>query len=169
MEPNLEFVRLSPDEWEKAKEFRIRAVTDQPRAFGSTPEEDNEIPEEEWRRRLTEKSSLYAQEEGKLLGTVAVVPEKDTKSRHIANIWSVYVVPESRGKGIARELLTRAMRAAVETHPDLVKFRLTVTVTQQEALKLYESLGFERVGLFKKELLANGEFIDEIVMEKYLS
>jgi|SRR3989338_661223 len=163
-----EYVRLTPDDWQKLRDLRIQAVTEQPKAFGNTPQEELSRTEEMWRDRLEKKTYLFAQEGDSLVGMVSVVPELAEKTKHIANIYSMYVVPESRGKGTARTLLTRAIEEAKVLHPEIVKLELNVAVTQLEALQLYESLGFERAGYLRKELFVDGEFIDEIQMEKFV-
>jgi putative acetyltransferase len=73
----------------------------------------------------------------------------------------MFVVPEARGRGIGRALLTKiedAWRCRVET------LRLETGIKQDAAIRLYESAGFQHRGPF-------GSYRDDphsVFMEKRL-
>jgi ribosomal protein S18 acetylase RimI-like enzyme len=63
------------------------------------------------------------------------------------------------------------MSAALEeamSRGNVVKVRLSVNPEQKIAISLYRAQGFKIVGLLKQELLINGRFHDEVIMEKFL-
>ena len=62
-----------------------------------------------------------------------------------AEITNVAVKQELRGKGIARELLQELFR--VGTAQGVFAYTLEVRVSNTPAIHLYESLGFENVGI----------------------
>ncbi len=162
-----EIVPLKPNDWEALREIRLRAVKEEPSAFGATWKDESEKTEEEWKRRLTEGSYFAAKENGSLVGITRFVVQKGEMLKHIAEIFSMYVIPEARGKGIGRMLMETAL-TELKKIPGMLKVRLTVAVTQKEAQALYESIGFKRVGLFEKEGNLNGHYVDVQVMEKFL-
>ena len=163
----MEIVRLGPNDWEAMKALRVRSVEEQPYAFLQTKDEALKMDEVEWRKRLSEGYFLSARSDGEILGVVAAKRDKTLKTRHVAYIFGVYVIPEARGKGMARKLM-EALMEELEKDPHVIKFELNVALPQKDALKLYENLGFERVALLKKELFVNGEYIDEYAMEKFI-
>lgn len=167
---DFEIIKPYVDEWQSVKDLRTRALIDSPKAYGEIPAENEALSEDQWKDRLLKQTYTCARtiSSRKLVGMVAIVREENVKSQHIAEIKGVFVIPEIRGKGVARALLNYAMNEAIEKYPDLVKFKLCVSVSQPEALALYKSLGFEELGVLQKELFVDGEFVDEIEMFKML-
>lgn len=161
-------VNLSEDSWRAAKDLRVRSVREEPRAYGQTPEEALAVSEEKWREELREGHYLFVESGGSLSGMACLVPEKLEKLRHTAWIYNVYIAPELRGRGAGREMLTRLINEGKEKYPQLVKVMLYASCTQTAALSLYESLGFQKVGLLEKHMLVAGEFVDEWEMVKFL-
>lgn len=86
------------------------------------------------------------------------------RMRHVAHIASVGLMGAHQGKGIGR----RMMEGIIERlRTDGVKrIELTVAGDNPRAMKLYESLGFEREGVFPKYFLRAGEteYKDEVAM-----
>jgi ribosomal protein S18 acetylase RimI-like enzyme len=56
-------------------------------------------------------------------------------------IWGFYVARRSRGRGIGRALLARALEVA-RAMPDAGRLELAVSETSASAIRLYESAGF---------------------------
>jgi putative acetyltransferase len=50
----------------------------------------------------------------------------------------------------------------------LKKVHLTVRADNKRAIRLYSRFGFEIEGTFKKEMLLNGEFLDDYRMALFL-
>lgn len=113
------------------------------------------------------KNALYALSQGEPVGTVTYVFGDKIKARHIARIFAVYVDPAYRGKGIGKRLLKRALEL-IQANKKIVKVQLMVNCEQRAALNLYKSVGFNAVGLLKKETKVRGRFYDELIMEKML-
>jgi putative acetyltransferase len=100
---------------------------------------------------------LVAREGGVALGCGAYQRQGDGS----AELKSMFVVPEARGRGIGRAIL-----AAIEhaLRGQVTALRLETGVRQPEAIRLYESAGFARRGPF-------GSYRDDplsIFMEKPL-
>jgi putative acetyltransferase len=100
---------------------------------------------------------FVARERGVTLGCGAYQLHGDGS----AELKSMFVVPEARGRGVGQAILAaieRALRGRVPT------LRLETGVKQQSAIRLYEAAGFRRCGPF-------GSYRDDplsIFMEKPL-
>jgi GNAT superfamily N-acetyltransferase len=104
--------------------LRLRALRESPEAFGSTYDEAVGRPlAVAARRALPDPDApdnftlgAFAPE---LVGFVGFEREEGRKNRHKGSIWGMFVAPESRGRGIARDLLAalvareRQQRAAL--------------------------------------------------------
>ena len=92
---------------------------------------------------------------------------KHQKTKHIANIYGVYVKKEYRAKGVGK-MLVKAAISEIQKNESIVKINLNVNPRQKAAVKLYRRYGFKAIGTLKKDLFINGKFYDEVVMEKHL-
>lgn len=104
--------------------------------------------------------------EGRLVGTVivALTARARLKQRHKTEFWSVYLVPEHRGSGLARAMLERAIAEARTLGFEAAV--LTVVSHNAGAIRLYGSLGFVPYGLERQALkLPDGRYCDEVLMQ----
>lgn len=163
---SFEIVELTKDDWQQLRDLRLQALKNAPRAFDQTVEEASAQSESEWKHKLTTGRYFCAKEGGKLVGMVCVVKDKGEKREHVLNVYSVYVAPEARGKGVAKALFDRVMQEASDGVTK--KIRLQVASDNESAKGLYENFGFQQVGFLKGELNVDGSFVDELVMEKFL-
>jgi ribosomal protein S18 acetylase RimI-like enzyme len=158
--------RLPEDEWNKYREIRLECLKNDSIAFGSSYEEEKDHEESVWRSRI--KDALFAlDEKGNPVGVMAFLFNSRVKTKHRADIYSVYIRPEYRGKKIGIKLFEEALRL-IKLNKDVVKINLTVNPLQKPAVKLYEHYGFKNVGKLSKELLIDGVFYDEVLMELIL-
>ena len=83
-------------------------------------------------------------------GVTAFWNEAENKrtGKRIGKTEDVFVIPEWRGRGVARQLVAEALRYLKEN--GLEEARLEVRTTNHSALKLYISMGYEIV---REELL----------------
>ncbi|WP_139490563.1 GNAT family N-acetyltransferase [Brevibacillus dissolubilis] len=98
---------------------------------------------EQLNKTTLEKGAFYllAKDGEQLAGWVMVGSNKDFFSEEmIGFIYELYVFPEYRGKGIAKELMTEGISALREEGYE--EIRLNVFAGNQGAKRLYESLGF---------------------------
>ncbi len=154
--------RLPEDEWEKYKEIRLEALKNDSIAFGSSYEEEINRPESHWKTRTI--GAVFAFAEEKVIGLMSYKDEDRVKTKHKSGIYSVYVRPDYRGQGVGKQLLQETLRL-IKENKEIIKVNLTVNPLQISAVKLYESVGFKAVGTLHKELLINGIFYDEVLME----
>lgn len=150
-------------------QLRLRALREEPEAFGSAYEESAARPMAEVEKMLTytDGSFVIGAFAPELVGTVGMYRGHGQKSRHRGGIWGVYVAPESRGKGVARALMTAAIEQA-NTVEGLELLNLSVVTTNEHAHKLYQSLGFTEYGVEPHALKLDGQYFDEYMMVKHL-
>jgi RimJ/RimL family protein N-acetyltransferase len=75
-----------------------------------------------------------------------------------------------RGKGLGKALLKSLIAWASQPHIKVEKIELGVLSENATAIRLYESLGFEREGLVRKAVKTReGRYLDEVQMGLFLS
>jgi ribosomal protein S18 acetylase RimI-like enzyme len=104
--------------------------------------------------------------EDQLIGIVTLVTERRNKLKHRANIAAMYVDPEYRRSGTGKKLLEEAIKKAKELE-GIEQIYLSVTSTNEAAIKLYLSLGFTTYGKDIKALKINNRYYDEDLMAIY--
>ncbi len=123
----------------------MRALRDHPEAFASSVEEEESTTvadiSERLRKEHAENCSFGVFIDEMLAGIVHLSRSLRAKTRHKAYIGGMYVVPEGRGQGAGRALLEAAITHA-RTLKDLEEVVLAVTVGNEAARHLYESVGF---------------------------
>lgn len=162
----MKVARLPEERWQEAKDLRLRALRSDPIAFGSAYEEEEKLPEAEWRRR-THNMLVVISDDNNLVGTITYLFGDRIKTKHIAHIYGVYVTPEFRGKGLGRKLLESALEG-ISKNEGIVKVQLTVNTKQEAAVRMYTDFGFQIAGQLASELKVGDEYYDELVMEKML-
>jgi GNAT superfamily N-acetyltransferase len=162
--------RLTPSDVVEYRRIRLRGLRESPTAFGSSYEEEVKRPIEMFVARLEQadgKWAFGAFENNRIVGVVTLIREDGEKERHKASIFGMYVEPEMRRKGIARELLGRAIATARRVR-GLKQLRLSVVETCRPALRLYKSEGFKVYGREEDALLVSGAFYTELLLVRKL-
>lgn len=158
--------RLNPSDSDAFQALRLAALREAPSAFGSSYEEEKDLPPSTLQGRLQAKPDrgvFGAFEATSLVGIVGLGREDQRKLEHKALIWGMYVAPQARGKGIGRALLLEAL-AFARSVPAIRQVNLCVNASNIPAIHLYESVGFEKFGLEPGAMLIDGELHDEMQM-----
>lgn len=164
---------LGPDDAEAYKAIRIKALSEHPEAFGQSFEEAQQQSVEEIRRDIAGWHSAGGfalaafNEEGSILGMVAVGRSKYEKMRHRGHIWGVYVDPSTRGQGIATKLFAGIIARASKSS-DLVQLDIEVVTENTVAFELYKKMGFVVVGEQPRAIKVNGKYFDEHLLVRHL-
>ncbi len=132
----------------------VKAITDIEKACFSVPWSENAVKES-----LEAGTHFYsAKLKEKNVGYMGL--SKICDEGYVTNI---AVLPEYRRKGIAKKLI----KYVIDTFKNDLRFiSLEVRVSNQNAISLYEKLGFEKVGLRKRFYTSPTE--DALIMTKYL-
>ena len=149
--------------------LRLSALRECPEAFGSSFEEESDIPIAVVSDRIaaTANHCLFgAFDQADLVGCIGLRRETKRKLAHKALVWGMYVAPSYHSKGIGRQLLAEALQLA-ESMAGLRQVKLSVTAANAAAITLYESMGFRSFGVELNSLLLDGVFHNEIHMVRY--
>src|SRR5258708_39455731 len=159
--------KLKSQDLVEYRRLRLRSVETDPNAFFLRFSQAKKYPDSFFLSELLEKNTdtfgFYGTfEDMKLVGMISLQPLGGSK----AQIFTLYVDPLYRGKGIGRmlldEVLVKASQSAIES------IKLTV-IAGNTAIALYESIGFKLVGENKKALHNDSGGFDELVFQKELS
>ena len=145
--PELVVRRVRSGEWKQYRELRLRALANDPMAFGSTLLREQGYPDEKWQEYC--RSGSAAENSSTWIATTIddqwvgmCVCAEHEGDLHLFAMW---VDPEYRGRKAGGSLLDATLRWVDERFPER-KVILQVNPTQAAALKLYLSRGFRANG-----------------------
>lgn len=133
--------RLETDDWQLAREIRLRALTEAPYAFGSTLQRELSFDEQNWRARLARGAWFVAFAGEEPVGVAAGIVDEDAPGA--MQLVSMWVDPSWRGSGVAATLVEQVVAFAEERTTEL---GLWVADGNDRARQLYERLGFVATG-----------------------
>ncbi len=168
-----EIIKLSPERWKEYKDLRLYGLAESPLSVVKNETEMKAIKDDLWinylKSALQEKKMylLFAQVNGKIIGVSGALVDDFEKMKHRALIISIYVLPEFRKQGVAKELLQALMDRLAQN--GIAQVRLFVETQNDDAIGLYKSLGFKTVALCEKYINLDGVYYDQYMMSKELS
>ncbi|WP_333679555.1 GNAT family N-acetyltransferase [Dyella sp.] len=127
--------------------------------------DSDQISRAQFRRHLDSDSArvlVASANRRRFLGTAMVFFRKGSQ---VARLYSIASLPEARGKGVGTALIDAAEAAARQRRCQ--SLRLEVRTDNDSAIRLYERLGYARIGPVKKEFYEDGS--DAFVYEKILA
>ena len=152
----------------KVREFNENDIQAANEIWNEVVEDGVAFPQEEC---LTEKSGLeffksqsytgiaYDEETGDIVGLYILHPNNVGRCGHICNA-SYAVSSSARGKGVGRMLVSDCLERAKKYGFKILQFNAVVR-TNKSARKLYESLGFVKLGVIPKGfLMKDGHYED---------
>ncbi|MER7505077.1 GNAT family N-acetyltransferase [Nonomuraea pusilla] len=148
--------QLGPDDGERLKEIRLRALQEAPGAFGSTYAREAAFTPETWAERLRNPGTRYwvaRSETGQDIGIVCVYTHREG-----LELVSMWVAPEARGRGVAGRLVDAAVEYARGTGAD--ELTLWVIGGNEAARSLYVSKGFVPTG--REQALPSDPTVTEV-------
>jgi ribosomal protein S18 acetylase RimI-like enzyme len=99
--------RVEPDDWQRLRDVRLRALTSDPDAFLETVANARTFPDERWRERAqpTDRNVTFVHEQNRAFdGMVSAFVADEAETAHLVGMW---IAPELRGSGVARKLVER--------------------------------------------------------------
>jgi GNAT superfamily N-acetyltransferase len=122
--------------------LRVQALTDSPRAFGSTLERELARTTEDWRRWMAPGVTFILEASGEARGLVA--GGRDKSDPAMVDLMAMWVHPDLRGTGAADALVLSVKSWAAEVGATQV--RLNVVENNSRAKRCYERAGFRATG-----------------------
>ncbi|MFW6263568.1 MAG: N-acetyltransferase family protein [Thermotogota bacterium] len=160
---------LNEQDTQVYRTIRLNALKNSPESFGSSYEEEAAFGVERFTKRITKPNSYTfgVFKENNLAGICNISFQPRKKMNHRADIFSMYVEPEFRGKGIGKALIEIAIKSAGE-RKNVQQIYLTVVSSNQTAKSMYESFGFKTYGVDRRAMRYNGTFYDHDLMVLFL-
>ncbi|HUD53960.1 MAG TPA: GNAT family N-acetyltransferase [Terracidiphilus sp.] len=139
--------RIAPANALLFKTIRLRALQNDPTAFGSTFAKESQLSDEEWVNRSHRWNGdgaigYLAFDGEKVCGLVACyTDEQDRQRAHVISMW---VDPAWRRAGVGTALIEGLQSWA--TSRKMRELKLMVTSVNDNAIRFYERLGFRMSG-----------------------
>jgi len=149
--------------------LRLRALHEDPEAFGSTYAQEAARPLAVTQARLQvpDNATFGAFDNGSdgagsstLVGIVTLIRQDGEKDRHKTEMVAMYVASEARGRGIGR-LLVQAVIARAQATAGVEQIHCTAVTANAAALSLYHALGFASYGIERHALKVGDQYWDE--------
>jgi len=162
--------QLPVKDWQKFKEIRLEALKTNPTAFSNTYEDIAKYPDEKWQKQMKQSEKkdenyfLFAFDGDKVIGMNGAYWTNKPVTKHIAEVFGVFVNPAYRGQGIGKRLMDEII-TEIKKNPQFKKIKLGVNAENIQALKLYLSCGLKVVGRLEKELKFGDKYCDELLLE----
>jgi len=157
---------LIPDDAGEWLRLRVEALEGDPEAFSASLDEYRSLSLEEVKKRLWSDGDAFvvgAFKEGCLRGMAGFYREKGPKSRHKGRVWGVYVTAGARGARIGYKMMQALLERAMRIE-GVEQVLLSVATTQEPAIRLYRSVGFQSFGREPRALRIGDRYIDEEYM-----
>jgi ribosomal protein S18 acetylase RimI-like enzyme len=135
-------VRIGERDWEQLREIRLRALRENPEAFGARPEREERFGPKHWQMRLRSSPTwLATSDTGDPVGVVTMIsePASPVDDRHLLGLW---VAPEVRRSGVGWALLDTVCKAAADEGARTLS--LWVDDENAPAIDLFVRAGFVR-------------------------
>ncbi|MGC9167024.1 MAG: GNAT family N-acetyltransferase [Thermoplasmata archaeon] len=108
---------------------------------------------------------LVAEHENRVIGVLTLIREPFLKNRHVA-VLGIAIKSGFRHEGIGSALMEESIKWAKEQN--IEKITLEVFSTNTNAIELYKKFGFEIEGIRKKQFKILGNYVDDVLMAKFL-
>jgi ribosomal protein S18 acetylase RimI-like enzyme len=155
---------LTPADTEAYRAVRLRALREEPPAFGSLPDDEPDILETADRLAASDDRCFFgAFHEEQLVGIVRLSRYPASNENHRVYLAGLYVLPDFRRHGCGRKLVCAAIERAANL-PGVRRINLSVVTDQEPAIRLYQSLGFHIYGTEPETFSRAGRFFDEHLM-----
>jgi L-amino acid N-acyltransferase YncA len=118
----------------------------------------------EWDQRHHPHSRFVYEEEGQVLGWVALAPVSLRQAYRGVAETSIYLAPQAQGKGVGIQLMGRAI-ASSEAH-GMWTLYAALFPENEASVRLHEKCGFRRVGVRERIARLDGVWRDTLVMER---
>jgi ribosomal protein S18 acetylase RimI-like enzyme len=133
----------------------------------TTPADIHYETMDEYAKHCPEGSQFVAIVEGKVAGYIGYNNPLPIKSHQHVLMIDMGVHPAFQRKGIGSKLLTFMEKWAKEQ--GIKKLSLRVLATNPGAIALYQANGFKEEGRLVDEFLLDGNYVDDLLMYKFIN
>jgi GNAT superfamily N-acetyltransferase len=151
--------RIGEDDWRVWRDVRLAALADAPEAFGSGPQQEQALPENDWRAMTRTAAIFVATADGTSVGVVAGLPRESPGERGLGAMW---VAPLWRGRGVAAALAGAVITWA--RSEGCARIGLWVPADSPRARRFYQRQGFRATGQARPFPDDATRVIDEMVL-----
>jgi ribosomal protein S18 acetylase RimI-like enzyme len=149
--------------------LRLDALQDSPTAFPADYFTSVNRPISFWEGRLgtNEISTIsFAEHENQLIGMMGIHRGESPKTKHSADILSVFVRPPWRGLHLAESRINACVESPKSRGVNILK--LGVTAASMSAVRDYQRYGFTIYGNEPRGISYNGQYCDDYWMYRAL-
>lgn len=115
----------------------------------------------------SDKETFVAEQDGVILGTYFMRPNQAGGGRHVCNC-GYMTLPAATGRGVARRMCEHSLEHARSRDYRAMQFNFVVS-TNERAVRLWQSLGFEIVGRLPAAFRhPSAGYVDAFVMYRQL-
>jgi ribosomal protein S18 acetylase RimI-like enzyme len=136
---------VQEEEWERARDLRLRAVADAPESFARSLEEEERLSESDWRERVAPTDSkvwlVETTDDDEFVGMAVGLVDDTSKTAYLFGMW---VEPGRRRSGIGKRLVETVIEWARVR--GAVRIELEVNEATRPAVALYQACGFAPTG-----------------------
>lgn len=157
---------LAPEDWKAFRDLRLKALKENPLAYGIAVTDESVRPDEEWQAICQDayhgngKWYLIAEYKNRLVGVLGAHEQGGTYMRHLVEIVGAYVDPDFRRCGVMKQLFCALKNRLLET-PHVEQLIAWVTLHEQQTGKyLFESFGFTYAGKLSRITKYDGRYYD---------
>ena len=164
MDKNIVIRRLGRSDVDEFVRLRLQGLETDPTSFGSDIEVEKARPRSYFVDYLapSRKRVMWgAFQSERMIGLIRLEQESRASQRYI---FSLYVSPPERRRGVARRLMRIAIKRALRA-PQVRQIHLMVE-TANTALALYRSMGFREYGIDRDAYQVRGVSYSEYLMRK---
>lgn len=157
---------IEADDWEEFCNLRLKALSEEPKAYGISVEDEAGKSDEEWQNLCSDafhgkgKWFFVAEHEGKLIGMLGATELYGLHMRHQVEICSAFVSSPFRKHGILSELYHQ-LKSKLEEVPHLEQMIVWVTLHETQVSKYaFEKFGFKLAGTLSKTVKYEDRYYD---------
>lgn len=149
---SITYRRAKKDDIKKIKEL-YKATAAQPGGISRKPHEItdeyiNNIVLNSLKRGLM----IVAEENRQIIGSIHAYKFEQESLSHLLSNLTFLIHPAHQGKGVGKALFSYFMEYVKESMPEIIRVELFVRKSNEKAVKLYESCGFEVEGYLKRRI-----------------
>jgi ribosomal protein S18 acetylase RimI-like enzyme len=131
--------RVGALDWPQVRSLRLSMLAESAVAFGAEDAARRAMDGDRWRERHRSSVAWHAVAGDDPVGSAALTAQQDDPT--VAELHSIWVAPEYRGRGIARRLVQTALRFWMREAG--TRLELWVQTSNVPAKALYEREGFQ--------------------------